>query len=128
VARGRSPATLADLEALPEGVRGEIIDGVLYMSPRPGFAHMFALGQLVASNARYDLTTKRAFYARLGVPHLWYVDLTSRVLTVSELQGGGWMELGVFADGDRMRAKPFEAIELDVSRLWATPAEQGGGA
>ncbi len=30
------PATLADLEALPEHVKGEIIDGVLYTQPRPG--------------------------------------------------------------------------------------------
>jgi Uma2 family endonuclease len=29
------PATMADLEALPEHIKGEIIDGVLYTSPRP---------------------------------------------------------------------------------------------
>jgi hypothetical protein len=33
------PATMADLEALPEGVKGEIIDGVLYASPRPRAPH-----------------------------------------------------------------------------------------
>ncbi len=33
------PATLADLEALPEGVVGEIIDGTLYVHPRPRVGH-----------------------------------------------------------------------------------------
>ncbi|MEW5849237.1 MAG: hypothetical protein AB2A00_10500 [Myxococcota bacterium] len=28
-------ATMADLEALPGNVKGEIIDGVLYTQPRP---------------------------------------------------------------------------------------------
>jgi Uma2 family endonuclease len=33
------PATLDDLAALPEHLKGEIIDGVLYASPRPRFPH-----------------------------------------------------------------------------------------
>lgn len=35
----KRPATYADLLALPDGVRGEIIDGELYTSPRPRFTH-----------------------------------------------------------------------------------------
>lgn len=35
----RRPATYEDLLALPEGVKGEIIDGELYTSPRPRFEH-----------------------------------------------------------------------------------------
>ena len=33
------PATLADLEALPPDVRGEIIEGVLYTMTRPRARH-----------------------------------------------------------------------------------------
>ncbi|HEY3359056.1 MAG TPA: Uma2 family endonuclease [Polyangia bacterium] len=33
------PATMADLEALPEHIKGEIIDGVLYTAPRPRARH-----------------------------------------------------------------------------------------
>jgi Uma2 family endonuclease len=36
------PATYADLEALPEGVKGEIIDGELFVQPRPRAPHMRA--------------------------------------------------------------------------------------
>lgn len=33
------PATLADIEALPPNVKGEILDGVLYVMPRPRARH-----------------------------------------------------------------------------------------
>lgn len=33
------PATLADLEAVPAPFKGEILDGELYVQPRPRFAH-----------------------------------------------------------------------------------------
>src|SRR5688572_21947881 len=42
----RQPATLADLEALPEGIKGELIDGVLYTQARPRASHQDALGAL----------------------------------------------------------------------------------
>lgn len=35
----RKPATIADLEALPPGVKGEIIEGVLYTMTRPRGRH-----------------------------------------------------------------------------------------
>ncbi|MDI3285415.1 Uma2 family endonuclease [Polyangium sp. 15x6] len=38
-ARETKPATYADLEALPPGVKGEIIEGVLYTQPRPRGGH-----------------------------------------------------------------------------------------
>ncbi|HLM43018.1 MAG TPA: Uma2 family endonuclease, partial [Myxococcaceae bacterium] len=42
----RSPATLADLEALPETVVGEVIDGTLYTHPRPRPRHVHFGGRL----------------------------------------------------------------------------------
>jgi Uma2 family endonuclease len=38
------PATLADLEALPDHIRGEIIDGVLYTMTRPRARHQHTAG------------------------------------------------------------------------------------
>ncbi|NMO20402.1 Uma2 family endonuclease [Pyxidicoccus fallax] len=40
------PATFADLDALPENVVGEIIDGTLYVHPWPGAAHSDLLAEL----------------------------------------------------------------------------------
>lgn len=41
------PATLADLEALPDDVKGEIIDGELYVQPRPRAVHANAEGAVI---------------------------------------------------------------------------------
>jgi len=40
------PATLADLEALPADVRGEIIEGVLYTMTRPRARHQYIAGEV----------------------------------------------------------------------------------
>ncbi|HEX8826150.1 MAG TPA: Uma2 family endonuclease [Archangium sp.] len=179
----RSPATLADLEALPETVVGEIIDGTLYTHPRPRPRHVhfggrlsrelqgpFELGSggpggwwiliepgiqvegsaefvpdlagwrrerlpelpedrlsvvpdwvceiLSPSTRAYDQRIKRPFYARIGVRHLWFVDLEARTLTVSELLNGRWLELGVYGEEDVIRAAPFEATELKLGEIW----------
>jgi Uma2 family endonuclease len=178
-----SPATLADLEALPETVVGEIIDGTLYTHarPRPKHVHFggrlsrelqgpFELGRdgpggcwilvepgiqaegspefvpdlagwrrerlpelpedrfsivpdwiceiLSPSTRSYDQRIKRPFYARIGVRHLWFVDLEARTLTVSELLNGHWWELGVYGEDDVIHAPPFELLELRLGELW----------
>lgn len=45
---GKKPATYADLEALPEGVVGEIVAGELYASPRPAEPHLIVTSHLGA--------------------------------------------------------------------------------
>ena len=42
------PATYADLQALPEGVKGEIIDGELFVQPRPRAVHARAEASIVS--------------------------------------------------------------------------------
>ncbi len=66
----------------------------------------------------YDLVVKRRFYAEIGVRHLWYVDIEARALTVSRLGDGKWIEIAVHGQGERIRAEPFDAIELDLAPLW----------
>jgi Uma2 family endonuclease len=177
-------ATMADLEALPPNVKGEIIEGVLYTQPRPRARHqhtIYAVGDnivspfergrggpggwwilpepgielprspevspdiagwrrerlpeipedgpvdvvpdwvceiLSPSTRAYDLKTKKPFYARVGVTWCWYVDLESRVLTVSRLHEGRWLELGVWGDDARVRAEPFEEVEINLAEWW----------
>ena len=178
---------MADLEALPEGVKGEIIEGVLYTQPRPRPRHSRAEGRVAGqvgrsfdggaggpggwwilvepgivlpgspefspdvagwrrgrlpelpdgriqlapdwiceihspSNRGYDQRVKRPFYARIGVKHLWYVDLEARTLTVSRLERGRWSELLVAGESDVVRAEPFEAIEIALAEWWGDPA------
>jgi Uma2 family endonuclease len=48
VAPAKKPATYADIEALPEHLTGEIIDGELFVSPRPSPLHARAEGEIHA--------------------------------------------------------------------------------
>lgn len=179
-----SPATMADIDALPRGIKGEIIDGVLYTQPRPRARHQNAVGGLYSDihqkmqqgrdgpggwwiltepgielprspefspdiagwlkermlrlpttgsivvvpdwicgvlspgTRGYDLLTKRAFYARIGVGWLWYIDLEGRTLTVSRLHEGHWLELGIFGPEDTVSAEPFEAVATAIGAWW----------
>jgi Uma2 family endonuclease len=73
----------------------------------------------------YDLSVKRAFYARIGVKHCWYIDLEKRLLTVSRLEGRSWVEVGVFGADEAVLIEPFDAIEIDLPEWWSgIPAEQ----
>lgn len=44
--RGTTPATYEDIKALPEGVTGQIIDGVLYTHTRPASPHLVVASRL----------------------------------------------------------------------------------
>ncbi|WP_254360469.1 Uma2 family endonuclease [Corallococcus exiguus] len=65
---GKKPATYADLEALPEGVVGEIVAGELYASPRPAFPHLTAASFLM-------MLLGNPFVLGQGGPGGWYIVL-----------------------------------------------------
>jgi Uma2 family endonuclease len=178
----RVTPTLADLDALPPHVKGEIIEGVLYTMTRPRGRHQhtglrigadvgapFDWGTqggwwilpepgiefpgtpevspdvagwrrdrlpelpedgpitvvpdwvceiLSASTRRHDLLVKKPYYASIGVAHHWLVDLAARTVTAYRLDGGRWLELGVWGDATDARIEPFDALPLDVSSWW----------
>ena len=70
------------------------------------------------SNASHDRVTKRAKYASAGVTFYWLVDPAERVLEALALRDGGWFEIGVYDDSAIVRIAPFEAVELEVGRLF----------
>jgi Uma2 family endonuclease len=75
---------------------------------------------LSKSTEAYDRDTKMALYAREGVRHAWLIDPIKRTLEVSILgPGRRWIAAGVHRDDARVRVEPFDAIELDLSVLWA---------
>ena len=78
------------------------------------------------SSARMDRLVKPSLYLRTGVPHLWLVDPDARILEAFEAKAGAWLRLGGWSDGDGARIAPFDAIELDVGRLFP-PEEPAGG-
>ncbi len=177
-------ATYADVVAAPEHQIAELIDGVMYLSPRPRPRHARAASVLGAdllgavdrgrggpggwvilfepelhlgkdvlvpdvagwrrermpevpielpyftlaadwvcevlspSTARLDRTRKLAAYARNRVGHVWFVDGLAQTLEVLRLDGDTYRIVLTAAATERVRAEPFDAIELDLAILW----------
>lgn len=78
---------------------------------------------LSPSTASLDRTRKKRIYAREGVGHIWLVDPQARTLEVFRLSGGQWLEQGTWSDDERVRAEPFEALELELGVLWLTESK-----
>jgi len=185
-ARVREHATYEDLLRVPDNMVAELIDGELFVSPRPRPAHALATSALgailippfqfgdggpggwwiiaepevhfgpqvlvpdlagwrvermpemptgsfftvipdwvceVLSNPRLDRGKKLPIYARHEVKHAWIVDAEQQYLEVKRLENGTWSDVAIFTAGEAVRAEPFDAIEIDMTRVWGpTPA------
>ena len=77
---------------------------------------------LSRSTAATDRADKLPIYARAGVHHVWLVDALQRTLEVLRATSGGWLIAAVHRGDVRVRAEPFDAIELDLSIVWAAIA------
>jgi Uma2 family endonuclease len=184
------PGLYEQLEALPAGLTGEILDGQLYAHPRPSGLHGLAASSLGAelvspfqkgrggpggwwiidepelhflhdqevnvpdlagwrrermprvpeghrfmvvpdwvcevlskSTASIDREIKMPIFARYGVAYAWLVDPLARTLEAYARDGETWRELGRFADTDRVRVAPFDAVTIDLADLWMPQAE-----
>jgi Uma2 family endonuclease len=74
---------------------------------------------LSPSTAATDRAEKLPIYARERVGHVWFVHPTERVVEIFELgTNGRWIVEGIHRGNERIRAKPFEEVELDLSVLW----------
>jgi Uma2 family endonuclease len=78
------------------------------------------------STERIDRARKMVVYARVKVPHLWLVNPLAQTLEIYDLgDAGAWTLRVTHAGSERVRAVPFDAIELDLSRWWLEPEPQG---
>ncbi len=74
---------------------------------------------LSPSTERIDRSKKLRIYAEAGVAHAWLVNPIEHTLEVLRLRDGVWTIVAVRAGADRVRAEPFDAIELELDALWA---------
>lgn len=71
------------------------------------------------STRRIDRVLKLPIYAREGVSFVWLVEPLDRTLEVYALKDGHYSLLSTHSEDERIRAVPFDAIELELGLLWA---------
>ncbi len=127
-------ATYADIDALPENVIGEIVDGDLTGWRRERLAevpadHRFTIAPdwlcevLSPGDKGYRRIKKMRTYLLRGIAWVWLVDPLQRTLEALHLDHERWVIEQLFAASegdDRVRAEPFAAVELELSALWSS--------
>jgi Uma2 family endonuclease len=73
---------------------------------------------LSASTAIIDRTQKQDIYRQQGIPWLWFVDPSARVIEVLSNAKDGWLVVGSFGGSTKARIPPFDAVAIDLSALW----------
>ncbi|WP_375773629.1 Uma2 family endonuclease [Archangium gephyra] len=100
-------------ERLPDAVGGE--DAPAHYDLVPDWAC-----EILSKRTRSrDKGQKMHIYAREGVRHLWHVDPLARTLEIFRLQESQWLLVHSFAGEARVRAEPFEALELELALVWS---------
>jgi Uma2 family endonuclease len=74
---------------------------------------------LSPSTEARDRADKLPLYAREEVDHVWLVNPDVRTLEVLRRQGTQWVLVATWKGESKVRAAPFDAIELDLALLWA---------
>jgi Uma2 family endonuclease len=75
------------------------------------------------SNRTTDTVTKLRRYHQAGVVHHWIIDQIDGTLTVHRHTSDGYLVALRALRGERVRAEPFEAIEIQVSVLLGADEE-----
>lgn len=70
------------------------------------------------STQAIDRAEKMPIYAEHNVGHAWLVDPAARMLEAYRLQEGRWLQLGTWRGDAKVRAEPFDAIEIALSAIW----------
>jgi Uma2 family endonuclease len=73
---------------------------------------------LSPSTETLDRGRKLRLYAREGVAHAWLVDPLRQTLEVLTLEAGSFKPLHEYQGSERIRARPFDAVELELRALW----------
>lgn len=73
---------------------------------------------LSPSTETIDRRKKLAIYARAGVAHVWLLNPLLQTLEVLRLESQRWSLVSAHEADAKVRAEPFEAVELALRALW----------
>ncbi len=79
--------------------------------------------EILSTNRRNDLIRKKRIYHQHHIPHCWIVDPIEQTLTAHRWSPEGYLEVLVTERGERVRAEPFDAIELQVGVFFGDDEE-----
>lgn len=74
---------------------------------------------LSPSTRKLDRAEKLPVYARERVQYVWLIDPLAHSLEVLRLDGATYRIVGTHFDEEKVRAEPFDAIQLDLAVLWS---------
>jgi Uma2 family endonuclease len=74
--------------------------------------------EILSTNRGRDLIRKKRVYHRAKIRHYWIVDPAEWTLSVNRWAEEGYLEVLSAERGERVRAEPFDAIELSVGALF----------
>jgi Uma2 family endonuclease len=69
------------------------------------------------SSRRYDRVVKARWYADIGVPEYWIVDIDSRTIERLVLESGRWVIATTAAEGEPFEPPSFPGLRIDVAGL-----------
>jgi Uma2 family endonuclease len=78
---------------------------------------------LSASNPGTDRVKKLNHYHQFGIPHYWIVDPMEEAISVFRWTEEGYLLVLAATSEARVRAEPFDAIELSVAGLFGKDDE-----
>jgi Uma2 family endonuclease len=74
--------------------------------------------EILSTNKRNDLIKRKRAYHRHRVSHYWLVDPVDETLVAYRWHRDGYVEVVIAERDDRVRAEPFDTIELQVGVLF----------
>ena len=74
--------------------------------------------EILSTNKRNDLIKKKRAYHQHQVGHYWLVDPVEETLSVHRWHPDGYVEVLIADRDERVRAEPFDAIELPLAVLF----------
>lgn len=80
---------------------------------------------LSRSTEKLDRLRKLPTYAKASVSHAWLLDPRTHTLEVHGLAGNRYELVQMFDQGDLIRARPFDDIELTIAKIMGLPAHVG---